>query len=335
MCHATPQSQPDDESRFSARVEALTRINLDDMVEAWGVRGHPVLEWLVRRVGAHAARRFARTVLEADRIILRHGLAAGAVLGLSALNTRLEAHGTEHAPRSGPAIFASNHPGMTDTLALLASIRRDDVRFLAARRPFLETLEGFRSALIWIEEDGSTNRAALRRAVDHLRRGGALITFPAGVIEPDPAVFPGAAESLQHWSHSLDLLARLAPQAAIVPTLVSGVISARAAHSRLRLLRRTRHGQDHLGAMLQLSLPFYRATDAFVHFAPPVRADSTAQTVSASTAAHTMPRSIARAANDATNATITDAAKDAMRLLLTIAAQSYAAKGSRGSRAST
>lgn len=259
------------QSQSDKKLDVLTRVNLDDMVEAFGVGGRPWLEALVRRAGNRAARGFARTVLAADRTILAHGLAAGAVCGLAALETDVVTYGVENLPRTGPVILASNHPGMTDALALLASLRRDDVRILAARRPFLEALGGFRSALIFIDEAHPTNRAAVRQSVACLHGGGAIITFPAGCIEPDPAVAPGACESLSHWNQSLDLLHRLAPEAAVIPVLISGVISQRAYHTPLRRLRRSRKAQDHLSAILQLSLPGFRSTHVSVRFCAPVR----------------------------------------------------------------
>src|SRR5690606_31920609 len=68
-------------------------------------------------------------------------------------------------------------------------------------------------------------RLAVMRAVGtHLRGGGAALTYPAGRIEPDPDRSSAAAESLTSWSPSAGALLRLAPQAAIVPVLVRGVV---------------------------------------------------------------------------------------------------------------
>ena len=103
----------------------------------------------------------------------------------------------------------------------------------------------------------------------HLQEGGALLTFPAGEIEPDPATFGPqrcAAASLQQWSGSYALFARLAPRTRFVPALVSHVISPDAQRHPLTLLRRTPRNKEKLAAALQVALPRYRNLVARVAF---------------------------------------------------------------------
>lgn len=255
----------------ATHLERLVQVNLDDMVDAFGARGLPVVEPLLRRMGRGAARAFALKVLHVDRLAGERGLRAGSCHGIEAFQSTLEIRTTQPLPQTGPRLFVSNHPGMTDTLALFAAIPGDGLRTLAARRPFLELLPNLSAPLIWLEE-GSSSRRAVREAAEHLRAGGPLLTFPAGKIEPDPALYDDAAASLAAWNPSIDLFARLVPDMVIVPTLVSGVIARRAAHSPLRLLRRSRAGKDHLSALLQLSLPSYGRTEARVTFGAPIAA---------------------------------------------------------------
>ena len=72
--------------------------------------------------------------------------------------------------------------------------------------------------------------------------------IPSG---PDPAVMPGAIESLASWSDSLGLFVRLAPQAVVIPTLVSGVIYEPSLHHPLTRLRRTSKDRERIAATLQ------------------------------------------------------------------------------------
>lgn len=267
---APPQ---DDSILWQERVARLTRVNQDDLAEAFGVKGVPLLEPLLRAAGRATARRFAEKVLLADRAVGERGLQAGAEWGLGAFHTALRVAGAERVPREGPVLFVSNHPGMADTLALFASIPRPGLRTLAARRPFLELLPHLSAPLLWVEENNHSNRPALRAAVRHLRAGGAVLTFPGGAIEPDPAVYAGLEQALDNWTTSIDLIARLTPGLCVVPVLVSGVISTRAARSPLRRLRRTREGRDLLGAMLQLAVPTYRDVTAIVRFGAPIATD--------------------------------------------------------------
>lgn len=57
----------------------------------------------------------------------------------------------------------------------------------------------------------------VRAAADHLRAGGALLTFPAGAIEPDPALrLADALTSLAGWRNATELFVRLVPETAVL-----------------------------------------------------------------------------------------------------------------------
>src|SRR5512146_2306247 len=94
--------------------------------------------------------------------------------------------------------------------------------------------------------------SVLRTVAGVLRAGGAVLTFPAGHIEPDPAVLPGAEITLQDWSTSIGVFARLEPATRIVPVIVSGVLSPRATFHPLTRLRRKPVDRERLGATLQI-----------------------------------------------------------------------------------
>ena len=130
--------------------------------------------------------------------------------------------------------------------------------------------------------------AVIRTAARHLQEGGALLTFPAGEIEPDPATFgpQRAAASLQNWSSSFTLFARLAPRTRFVPALVSHVISPAAQRHPLTRLRRTARDREKLAAALQVALPRYRGLVARVTFGrPPNAGPHEAQALGAAIAA--------------------------------------------------
>jgi len=142
--------------------------------------------------------------------------------------------------------------------------------------------------LIFLPDEESGRLAVVRAGAKHLKEGGALLTFPAGEIEPDPATFgpERAAASLQSWSHSYALFARLAPQTQFVPALVSHVISPAAQRHPLTWLRRTARNKEKLAAALQVALPRYRDLVAQVAFGAPLRAGQTdAQALGACVAA--------------------------------------------------
>lgn len=180
--------------------------------------------------------------------------------------------GADRVPREGPLLVVSNHPGLADAVALFASMPRDDLRVIAAERPFLSALPNTSRALIPVPDTPNGGLGAARTASRHLRRGGAVITFPGGKIEPDPAVLPGASEALEAWSGSVDLFARLVPGLTVVPAVVSGVISASALRNPVSRLRRDPRDRAWLSATLQMLIPALRDVTTRVEFGPPLRA---------------------------------------------------------------
>jgi putative hemolysin len=287
-------------------IDTLTELNIADLLDAIGLlrlRGTPL-----SRVLRPAARRFARTAHEFDARVGAHGLSAGSAWLVGQMTSGIVSSGLEHVPRDGPIVVLANHPGMTDTVALFTSLAcRPDLRVIALDRPFLRALPNVARQLIFLpdHEPGLEpglergRMAVMRAAARHLQEGGALLTFPAGEIEPDPATFGAqrATASLKDWSNSYTLFARLAPGSRFVPALVSHVISPQAQRHPLTLLRRTAHDREKLAAALQVALPRYRDLVARVAFGPSMAAAREgADTISAFIAAQ-MRRLIAEDAS--------------------------------------
>lgn len=232
-------------------LQALTRINLDDLVNAFGVAGRPLAERAVRRFFGSAAREFARHMLDFDALIGERGLAEAACLTGRRYVRDVVLYGAECLP-DGPAIYLSNHPGLTDTLALLAALARPDLRVIALDRPFLLSLPNLKRQLFFVTDEPAERVALVRRVHRHLQAGGSLLTFPAGHTEPDPAVHAGAVESLARWTDSAGVFVRFRSETPVVPLVVRGVTwKAAANHPLIRL----RHGADDrqlLASALQL-----------------------------------------------------------------------------------
>ena len=256
------------------RLERLTRVCVDDLLTAFGLgelgRGRAVLEALSRV----PARRLARQVLTFDNMVGEAGLGAGGAWALQRMCRSASVEGQNDVPRGGPLLLVSNHPGLADAVALFAATPREDLRVIAADRPFLDALPNTSRYLLTVAEAQAGRSNVLRAAARHLRDGGAVLTFPGGRIEPDPAVLPGAVEALGRWSSSADLFARLAPGLAVVPVGVSGVISPRALRVPLTHLRRRRRDREWLAATLQMLTPALRDVDARVDFGRPIYAGS-------------------------------------------------------------
>jgi hypothetical protein len=259
---------------MTSQLATLTQINLDDLVSSFGWEKNPFLASLVRRAFASPARKFAQQMVDFDNMVGQTNLAEASRTIMQNLYVQdVRVHGREHIPPTGPALFLSNHPGMADTISLFAAIQRADLKIIALHRPFLESLANTTSQLFFIDEDPAKRMNAVRRVSGHLRSGGSVLTFPAGEIEPDPLVYPGALNSLNNWTDSARVFLRFARDAKIVPVLVSGVIWERTAHHWLTFFKRTRIEREKLAAALQLLAIIVRdARPNMVHvqFARPV-----------------------------------------------------------------
>jgi hypothetical protein len=252
------------------QLDVLTRINIQDMQSSFGLHdlrfGKKVLDalcWI-------PARRFARQVIAYDENVAEEGLGPASRRILGNFTGRLEVQGIENVSASGPLLVISNHPGIADTLILFSSLPRADLCILAGERPFLQALPNISRHLIYVPDDPGQRIGLVRSAVSHLRKEGAIILFPAGQIEPDPASMPGALESLQSWSESLSVFARLVPEVKIVVAIISGVIWPASIHNPFVRIRKHQKDRESMGAALQVLanvlLPYYRPVTTRVAF---------------------------------------------------------------------
>ena len=243
----------------SERIEVLTQVCVDELLDAfglgWAARWRLPLELLSR----FPARRLARQVAIYDEVVGESGLAAGGAWALGRMARHVAIEAQENVPPEGPLLLVANHPGLADALALFAAVPRRDLRVVAAERPFLAALPNTSRYLIPVSERSPKKRfEAVRSATRHLKRGGAVLTFPGGKIEPDPAVLPGAVEALERWSESLDLFVRLVRGLTVVPAIVSGVLSPTALRNPLILVRRRPRDREWLAASIQMMTPALR-----------------------------------------------------------------------------
>jgi hypothetical protein len=260
-------------SGSSDHLERLTQVCVDDLISAFGLGGASYGRTAMESLSRIPARRLTRQILTYDKIVGESGLRKGGAWALKRLSRNTSIEGQHNVPRSGPLLLVSNHPGLADAVALFAATPRDDLRVIAADRPFLDALPYTSRHLLTVAETSGGRPGVARAAARHLRIGGTVLTFPAGRIEPDPAVLPGAVEALDRWSSSADLFARLTTGLAVVPVVVSGVISPSALRNPLIHLRRHRRDREWLAATLQLLIPALRDMEARVEFGRPIYAE--------------------------------------------------------------
>lgn len=266
----------------SSQLDILTKINLDDLVSSFGWEKYPLAASVLRRLFIRPARTFAHHMVEFDNAVGKTGFGDASQKVLRAHYVQdVRVHGQEYVPSNEPVLFLSNHPGMVDTLALFSTIQRDDMRIIAAHRPFLMSLVNVSKKLSYISDDSAERIRTTRQISSHLRNGGSALTFPAGEIEPDPMLYDDAVDSLNNWTDSAGVFIRFARDLKIVPALVSGVIWDKAVRHLLTRIKRTRTERDKIAAALQiLPMMMYNARPTTVHvqFAKPITLDEVGST---------------------------------------------------------
>ncbi len=236
---------------MTSPIETLTQINLDDLINALGIQNHPRLTRITRFLFHSAARKFAKQMIDFDSMAGARGLAEAARLTERLYVRDVRVFGANYLPDSA-FLALSNHPGMTDTLALFTALKRNDMNIIALHRPFLLSLTNISKQLLYVTDNPVERVALVRHVSTHLRNGGSILTFPAGHNEPDPDVYEGAVDSLQSWTDSVGVFLRLATQTPIVPIVLRNVVWKRLAHSPMIRIKHTRDERELLVVALQL-----------------------------------------------------------------------------------
>ena len=247
----------------------LTRANAREILAAFKLdrlgRFQPLAECLAR----FPARRLSRQILRFDDLVGQHGLATAGRYILDEFTGRTRIEGQQHVPRCGPMLAVANHPGMVDVMAICVALElRPDLKIIASEREILQLIPNFRSRLLFVNPRTGSRSGLLRDAANHLRQGRALLTFPAGTIEPDPSM--RVADTLAGWSDSSELLVRLVPETIVLPIAVSGVISGKAHRHRIAKRFADPKEREWAAATLQVLCRHLRDTQTRVVIGAPV-----------------------------------------------------------------
>ncbi|NUQ79201.1 MAG: 1-acyl-sn-glycerol-3-phosphate acyltransferase [Polyangiaceae bacterium] len=262
----------------------LALLSVNEIAPALGIdRAPPWAQKLAKSALMVPSRPLARVLARLDRRVREAGLSSAADETLRALGVRWEIAGSSEIPLKGPLLIVANHPGAYDALSLMASIGRSDLAIIAADRPFLRALAGLRPHLLFIPLEPGNARtearaAAMRRAIRHLGEGGALLHFPAGQIEPDPAFLKPGEEPLAEWQPGTSAFVRATASKGgrVMAAIVAGVHSPRAKRLLVTKLAEKR-GITTVAPILQAALPGFRDVLVRVYFSPPLLAETIAR----------------------------------------------------------
>jgi hypothetical protein len=262
-------------------IEILTQSIIDEVLrvfkmspESWGRRTFGPAIWL-------PAHRFASLAATFDRYVADFGFREAARRMILKYIRSYEVHNSENIPQEGPLLITSNHPGTIDSLVISASVPRPDLKIVATGIPFIEGLRNAADHLIYTPRKGIHERMmVVRNAIHHLNDGGAVLIFPSGRIDPDPALQPEAANDFGRWSHSVELMLDQVPQTQVLLTVVSDVLSAKWRWSPLVRLMGDELKQRTVAEFLQviqsIIFPYINRVSPRVTFSNPISTDDLA-----------------------------------------------------------
>ena len=246
-------------------IHALTETLIYELVNAFALpRGDPANR-LISLIFGKAARATAEVGIGLDCAVAEGGLPAGARWLLPRFVKSHSACGVENIPATGPLVIASNHPASIDSIVISAHVNRPDYKVIIGDIPFFERLPHVRQKSIFAPDSNNTagRMQVMRESIRHLRSGGALLIFPRGSIEPDPAFMPHPDAEFDHWSRSLEIFLQRVPQLQILITIASGVISPSAMHHPITLFRKNRPDRQRLAFFYQLARQMLSGKEIF------------------------------------------------------------------------
>lgn len=223
-------------------------------------------------------RRFTAVAAPFDRDVASIGMPAALHKRLPQFTESVTVAGQGMIPAAGPLLLLSNHPGGFDMFLAAAHLPRADIKVIVSEISILRHLPATGPHFISIGRDAGSRMQAVRAGIRHLQQGGALFIFPGGILDPDPAFMPGAAEALERWSPSVEVFLRRVPQTNVVVSVVGGVLSPGWFHSPVTRLRTERKDRQKVAEVFQVAqqllFPGTLELHPVVHFAPPIAAQA-------------------------------------------------------------
>jgi len=253
-----------DKSRESAAPVDAAFLQQTIIQEAFWVMGISDRKWL-RRLLEPLFRpivgRFARLAAGFENDVAQIGMRQAIRARMDQFVEEVDITGEGSLPAAGPLLIVANHPAAYDFFLIAATLPRDDLKLIASNINILRRLPATSEHFIFtatnqnesVTGDTHSRMSAVRASVRQLKGGGALMVFPSGRVDPDPAVSPeGALEALSLWSPSIELFLRKAPETKVVVSIVSGVLSPGWYHSPVTWLRKEPHNKQKVAEIFQV-----------------------------------------------------------------------------------
>ena len=233
-------------------IQSIQSAITDEIFYALGLKRRGFLRQSLGWVFTPIAKTFARIAAAVDQATAQGGPPAGCQKMLDLLGVEVQVQGRSNVPVEGPTVILANHPGAYDSMAIGSLLPRRDLKAIVAKTRFYQVLPHIHPELLYASDDQGDKLLVIKRAVEHLKRGGSLLQFGSGLIEPDPATHPVGAEVFEKWSPSIEILLRKVPETQVVPTIASGVLLERFFHHPLVSLRKGLMDKRRLAEFIQI-----------------------------------------------------------------------------------
>jgi hypothetical protein len=215
--HPTATDTPD--------VDVITNVLYSQILGVMGLDRSNLISRFLFLLLNRPVKRMSSLLVELDKNIAQKGCNQAAIEFMGYFVGDVNLKGTDNIPKNGPLLLMCNHPAAYDVIILAACIDRDDLKILGSDIEAIKKFPNIADHIIPVPYHIPSRLQTVRASVQHLNNGGALLIFPRGNVEPDPAVSPGAIESLNDWSTSLELFLRKVPQTISVVAIASGILS--------------------------------------------------------------------------------------------------------------
>lgn len=233
-------------------IQTIQSAITDEIFYALGLKRRGFLRQSLGWVFTPIAKTFARIAAAVDQATAQGGPPAGCQKMLDLLGVEVQVQDRSYVPVEGPTVILANHPGAYDSMAIGSLLPRRDLKAIVAKTRFYQVLPHIHPELLYASDDQGDKLLVIKRAVEHLKRGGSLLQFGSGLIEPDPATHPVGAEVFEKWSPSIEILLRKVPETQVVPTIASGVLLERFFHHPLVSLRKGLMDKRRLAEFIQI-----------------------------------------------------------------------------------
>lgn len=233
--------------------DVLTENLVCEIAKALALPPTPRISKIIASLTGKAIRGFTELASQLDCVVEQEGIPGGARWLLPRFVKGHSACGVENIPLTGPLVIASNHPAYVDSVVISAHIPRRDYKVIIGEIPFFKHLPNIRKNAVFAPEptDPMGRMQVIREVIRHLKNNGAILIFPRGSIEADPAWMPSPEAEFNHWSRSLEVFLKHVPQTQVLVTIVSGVISKRAMRHPVTWFRKARPDRQRLAFMYQ------------------------------------------------------------------------------------